>query len=57
MCGDSDILIPPDNSRTLERRIPRSTLRIFEGGGHGFPMQYPDDLVGTIRGFLAAGQD
>jgi pimeloyl-ACP methyl ester carboxylesterase len=57
MCGGSDILIPPKNSEILSRRIPGSELKVFENGGHGFAMQYPDEVSGALVDFLLEPQD
>jgi pimeloyl-ACP methyl ester carboxylesterase len=57
MCGECDILIPQKNSRILADRIPRSELKVFEGGGHGFAMQFPEKVTGTLVDFLQADQE
>ena len=53
MCGDSDVILPPKNSRTIAGRIPGAKLRVFAGGGHGFPTQFTDDVASEVKEFLA----
>jgi pimeloyl-ACP methyl ester carboxylesterase len=53
LTGTRDILIPPQNSWVLSERIPDSSLRLFEGGGHGFIHQYPSDVAAVLNEFLA----
>jgi 3-oxoadipate enol-lactonase len=47
--GDSDRLIPPENSRILAQRIDESRLTIVSRGGHAFPIEHPQILPGLIR--------
>ena len=51
LAGDSDRLIPPDNSRLLASRIPRSELHILPGVGHGFLKQETRRSVELILDF------
>lgn len=46
--GDSDFLIPPENSRLLASRLPNATLEIVERAGHIFPMERPGRLTRAI---------
>jgi len=50
--GTDDILLPVRNAYILTRRIPRSRLRLFPGGGHGFGLQFPGEVAGEIDSFL-----
>jgi len=52
MCGDSDVLLPPRNSETIAGRIPGAKLRVWPNGGHGFAMQYPEEVQDELLSFL-----
>jgi pimeloyl-ACP methyl ester carboxylesterase len=52
MAGTEDVLIPPENARILADRIPDSTLRFFEGGGHRFTAQYPLEVAEAVCDFI-----
>lgn len=51
-CGSADILIPPENSAMIAGNIPGSQLRVFEGGGHGYFIQYRDEVASDLIDFL-----
>jgi pimeloyl-ACP methyl ester carboxylesterase len=51
--GDQDILVPPRFSRALAARIPGATLRVFEGGGHGYFWERPDVFNAACLDFLS----
>ena len=42
LTGDEDVLVPPDNSRVIESRIPGSRLVILPGAGHAFFIEDPE---------------
>ena len=48
MTGDSDILIPPENSRILADRIPGASLRVVERAGHIATHEHPECLLEEI---------
>jgi len=52
--GDRDILLPPENGRTLARGIPGARLEIFEGAAHGLNVEQPERFVRVVKEFLAA---
>jgi 3-oxoadipate enol-lactonase len=52
MHGTADILVPPANGRILAERIPGARLIEYEGGGHGFLFQFPDQGIADILSFL-----
>lgn len=54
--GDEDRLAPPVNAETLARLIPRSEVRIFSGGRHGFFDEFAEPATKTMTDFLAADQ-
>ena len=51
--GTSDVIIPPENSVTLARRIPDARLVQFPDGGHGLMYQFPDGFSDVVLSFLA----
>ena len=51
-CGDSDILIPAENSKILAERIPGARLVEFECAGHGFINQCQPGFVSLVTDFL-----
>ena len=50
--GDSDVVVPPENSLLLATRIHDSRLVRIPGGGHGVIFQFPDLIVAEINAFL-----
>jgi pimeloyl-ACP methyl ester carboxylesterase len=54
LTGDSDILIPPENSRILAENIPGAKLIAYTGGGHLFMAQFPELVAADILAFLEA---
>ncbi|MEW6444122.1 MAG: alpha/beta fold hydrolase [bacterium] len=54
--GDEDILVPPENSRILERRIPGARLVVLPGAGHAFFIEQPDETARLLAAhFLDSG--
>lgn len=52
MCGEQDVLIPPENSETIAGRIPGALLRKYAGAGHGFQTQLREEFVRDLVEFL-----
>jgi pimeloyl-ACP methyl ester carboxylesterase len=52
--GDSDVLIPPQNSRILRERIPNSQLAMILGAGHIFFLEKPKEAAEKVVKFLSA---
>jgi len=52
LTGDSDRVIPPQNSRMLHEKLPHSRLVNVEGGGHLFFMEQPERVNREIVDFL-----
>lgn len=50
--GDSDRLIPPENSRILASRIPGAELVILKNAGHGFITDATEEASKVIIDFL-----
>lgn len=52
LSGDADKLIPPENSKTINKYVRNSKLVTFEQGGHVMIYQYPAKIADTIIDFL-----
>jgi pimeloyl-ACP methyl ester carboxylesterase len=50
--GDSDAVVPCENSRLLAGIIPGAELVMFPGAGHGLMYQCPDRFLQTVIRFL-----
>jgi dipeptidyl aminopeptidase/acylaminoacyl peptidase len=51
--GDSDKVVPVDQSRELARRLPDVDLHVYEGEGHGWKRpETIDDERARIAAFL-----
>ncbi len=55
LSGEEDVLVPPENSRILERHIPQARCILYPGMGHGFMAQAPEAVTRDILGFLKGG--
>jgi pimeloyl-ACP methyl ester carboxylesterase len=51
--GDSDRMVPSQNTRDLARRLPNSELVIYPDSGHGAVFQFHADFVARALAFLA----
>jgi len=51
--GTEDIVTPVIFSEQLADGIPNAELVVFERGGHGFLVEFPDDVVKVMLNFLA----
>ncbi len=51
--GDSDRMVPSQNTRDLARRLPNSELIVYPDSGHGAVFQFHADFVPRVLGFLA----
>lgn len=52
MVGSEDILTPPYYSREMAERIPGARLQLLESGGHGAPIEYPQQVNEALLAFL-----
>jgi len=52
ICGDTDKMIAPENSRLLASRIPNAEIVILDGIGHGFFIEAVEEANTAIMGFL-----
>ena len=50
--GDSDLMVPSENSRELARRISDAELVLYPNAGHGGIFQYHAEFIERARGFL-----
>lgn len=51
--GDSDPLIPPDNSRKLAAGIPGAQLCVLENASHFFWVEKPGETADALKAFFA----
>ena len=52
--GESDRMVPSNNSADLARRLPNSDLVIYPDAGHGGIFQFHEQFVGQALSFLAS---
>jgi pimeloyl-ACP methyl ester carboxylesterase len=52
--GESDRMVPSNNSADLARRLPNSDLVIYPDAGHGGIFQFNEQFVGQALSFLAS---
>ncbi len=52
LCGDTDKMVSPENSRLLASRIPNARLIMLEGIGHGFFLEAVEQSAKVIMDFL-----
>ncbi len=52
LTGDADVLVPPENSETLQARIPGSRLVRLPGAGHVFFIEDPKGTAEILKAFL-----
>jgi pimeloyl-ACP methyl ester carboxylesterase len=50
--GASDRVVPPRNSRILNRHVPESRLKLFPDSGHAFLFQYRRRFAHRVKVFL-----
>jgi pimeloyl-ACP methyl ester carboxylesterase len=52
ICGNDDVVIPPQNSELLATFWPGARSECIAGGGHAFMAQQPERVAALIAGFL-----
>ncbi len=52
LSGDSDAIVPIQNSRNLASKIPGAELSIVEGGSHLFFIEHPEEFNRVVVRFL-----
>lgn len=55
LTGDSDRLVPEENSRRLAGLIPGARLEVLPGAGHCFPLEKPDATLAQLVRFFGEG--
>jgi proline iminopeptidase len=50
--GAHDWICPPEHSRIIAERIPRSHLKLFPHAAHNIPQDQPEEFLAAVRGFL-----
>jgi 3-oxoadipate enol-lactonase len=50
--GDRDILVPPENSRTIAQRIPGARLAVIPGVAHNFFWEAEEESARLLEEFL-----
>lgn len=53
MCGEADLLTPPERSREIASLVPHATLVLVPRCGHMLTMERPDLVNATLQGWLA----
>jgi pimeloyl-ACP methyl ester carboxylesterase len=51
--GDADRLVPVENARILQRRLPNSQVKVLPGAGHVFFWEQPEAAAGAVIDFLS----
>lgn len=54
LTGDKDVLVPPQNSVNLARKIPNAQLEIIKGGSHMFFIENAAEFNRIVTEFLKA---
>jgi pimeloyl-ACP methyl ester carboxylesterase len=57
LCGDEDVLVPSENSETMNKIIPGSKLQVVKGAGHGLMFQEPDLFLSIVQDFLGENME
>ncbi|MCO1655706.1 alpha/beta fold hydrolase [Pseudonocardia humida] len=52
LAGAEDVLTPVAQSVEIAELMPNATLQVLPRGGHGLPVEYPDDTLAAITAFL-----
>lgn len=52
ICGNQDVITPPEVARQMQQAIPRSHLEIIPGAGHLTPIEEPAAVTTALRQFL-----
>jgi pimeloyl-ACP methyl ester carboxylesterase len=50
--GDSDVIVPVENSYNLAKQIPNAEMRLVSGGGHTFFMEQADEFNQVLTEWL-----
>jgi pimeloyl-ACP methyl ester carboxylesterase len=56
--GDRDVMTPPSEARRMRALMRQARLRIFRGGTHYTPVEYPQEVCEELRQlFMAADRN
>lgn len=54
VCGEADLLTPPEHSREIAAAVPGATLQLLPGAGHLLTMERPAEVAALLAGWLQA---
>lgn len=54
LCGEADVLTPPEHSREIAAALPNAQLEVIEGAGHMLTLEQPARVGALLAGWLAA---
>lgn len=54
VCGDADLLTPPEHSREIAAAIPGARFELIEQCGHMLTLERPDRVNALLRAWLAS---
>jgi pimeloyl-ACP methyl ester carboxylesterase len=54
MCGEADLLTPPERSREIAALVPQAKLVMVPRCGHMLTMERPDVVNATLAEWLAS---
>lgn len=52
ICGDRDLITPPEHSRTIVEEIPEAEFFVVKDGGHVALLEHSDEVNGILAGFF-----
>jgi pimeloyl-ACP methyl ester carboxylesterase len=52
VCGDSDVITPPEHSREIAQLVPQARLEIVAQCGHMLTMEQPEAVNAALLGWL-----
>jgi pimeloyl-ACP methyl ester carboxylesterase len=52
ICGEEDVLTPPDAARAMADAIPGAELELVPDAGHLAPLERPDAVTSRLHRFL-----
>lgn len=54
VCGEADLLTPPEHAREIAAAVPGATLHLLPGAGHLLTMERPAEVAALLAGWLRA---
>jgi pimeloyl-ACP methyl ester carboxylesterase len=52
LAGDSDLMTPPDHSRSIAEALPGARLVVVEDAGHMVALEHPEQVSGELLSLL-----